>query len=80
MVDGGRGKLLKKARVNPYKGLKGWNKHLLSSSFVVVFSLSHICSCHRAHTSLRSTFLKVSSFELSGSKLCFLLCPGILVD
>ena len=42
MVDGGRGKLLKKARVNPYKGLKGWNKHLLSSSFVVVFSLSHI--------------------------------------
>jgi len=36
MVDGGRGKLLKKARVNPYKGLKKWNKHLLSSSFVVV--------------------------------------------
>ena len=36
MVDGGRGKLLKKARVNPHKGLKEWNKYLLSSSFVVV--------------------------------------------
>ena len=42
-----------------------------------IFSLSHICSCHLAHTSLRSTFLKVSSFELSGSKLCFLLYPWL---
>ena len=49
MVDGGRGKLLKKARVNPYKGLKGWNKHLLSSSFVVVFSLRHIRLFLQAH-------------------------------
>lgn len=38
---------------------------------------SRSCSLNLVHTSVRSPFLKVSSFELFGSKFCFLLCPWL---
>lgn len=54
---------------SPFSSASGWEGGF-------EYFTSPICSLNVAQISVRSPFLKVSSFELLASKFCFLLCPG----